>query len=231
MSDAPRSPNPESRGSPDEIPGEIPGEIPDEVPDEVPDGSAVASDQPGTGTNHPVGVRTPLARRFNHGFRRSASACKRGICVCHPFCDFREDERAIEGLPIRLVIALVVGVASLSVMMSMIAGIGGLAVTELDAQPDPEVTSPGEQEMSIAVVAPDGDRIAGATVIVRAGTARLDGVATATTDDSGVATLTVAPALGPNQPDGTLTIDIKPPAGSEYADDQQNTRILVVEEG
>ncbi len=33
---------------------------------------------------------------------------------------FRSDDRAIEGLPIRLVIALVVGVASLSVMMNMI---------------------------------------------------------------------------------------------------------------
>ena len=32
---------------------------------------------------------------------------------------FRTDRRAIEGLPVRLVIALVVGVASLSVMMGM----------------------------------------------------------------------------------------------------------------
>ena len=44
---------------------------------------------------------------------------------------FRDDERAIEGLPVRLVIALVVGVASLSVMMSMLSGISGLAVTEI----------------------------------------------------------------------------------------------------
>ncbi|MFC7196258.1 hypothetical protein ACFQL4_19210 [Halosimplex aquaticum] len=33
-----------------------------------------------------------------------------------------QDERAIEGLPIRLVIALVVGVASLAIMMQMIGG-------------------------------------------------------------------------------------------------------------
>ncbi|MEF8777657.1 MAG: carboxypeptidase regulatory-like domain-containing protein, partial [Natronomonas sp.] len=38
-----------------------------------------------------------------------------------------DDTRGIEGLPVRLVIALVVGVASLSVMMNMISGISGLA--------------------------------------------------------------------------------------------------------
>ena len=32
---------------------------------------------------------------------------------------FRSDTRAIEGLPVRLVVALVVGVASMSVMLNM----------------------------------------------------------------------------------------------------------------
>ena len=143
---------------------------------------------------------------------------------------FRGDERAIEGLPIRLVIALVVGVASLSVMMSMIGGIQGLAVTELDAEPTPEVTTPGEQTIDVAVVDPDGGPVADATVIVRAGSARLNGVATATTNETGVATVSVTPELGPNQADGTLTIDVKPPAGSDYADERENTEILVVRE-
>lgn len=143
---------------------------------------------------------------------------------------FTRDERAIEGLPIRLVIALVVGVASLSVMMSMIGGIPELGVTELDAQPDDEVIEPGEQEISIAVVEPDGSTVADATVIVRAGSARLDGVATATTGSNGVAEVEVAPTLGPNQEDGTLRIDIKPPAGNDYVDERTNTEILVVGE-
>jgi len=141
-----------------------------------------------------------------------------------------EDERAIEGLPIRLVIALVVGVASLSVMMSMLSGISGLAVTEVDAQPRPDVVSPGEQEVTVRVVDASGDPVANATVVVRGETANLEGVKTATTDGEGVATVDVAPALGPNQESGTLTIDIKPPAGSEYTDERANTEILVVEE-
>lgn len=44
----------------------------------------------------------------------------------------REDERSIEGLAVRLVIAMIVGVASLCVMMVRVSGISGLAVTEVD---------------------------------------------------------------------------------------------------
>jgi len=142
-----------------------------------------------------------------------------------------DDERAIEGLPIRLVIALVVGVASLSVMMSMLSGINGLAVTEVDAQPDPDVVTPGDQSIDVRVVDADGDPVSNATVVVRGETANLDGVRTATTDGEGVATVEVSPSLGPNQDSGTLAIDIKPPAGGEFADERANTEILVVSEG
>jgi hypothetical protein len=143
---------------------------------------------------------------------------------------FRTDRRAIEGLPVRLVIALVVGVASLSVMMGMIGDIDGLAATEVDAQPQPEVTTPGEQSIAVAVVDPDGGRVADATVIVRGGSARIDGVATARTNEDGVASVDVSPTLGPNQADGTLTVDIKPPAEGDYVDERGNTEVLVVEE-
>ncbi|TKX48381.1 carboxypeptidase regulatory-like domain-containing protein [Halorubrum sp. SD690R] len=143
---------------------------------------------------------------------------------------FSTDARAIEGLPVRLVIALVVGVASLSVMMGMIGDIDGLAATELDAQPQPEVTTPGEQSVDVAVVDPDGSRVADATVIVRGGSAQIDGVVTAKTNKDGVATVDVEPELGPNQADGTLAIDIKPPAEGDYVDERGNTEVLVVEE-
>ncbi|WP_073307036.1 Ig-like domain-containing protein [Halobaculum gomorrense] len=146
------------------------------------------------------------------------------------FAELRRDDRAIEGLPVRLVIALVVGVASLSVMLNMISGVQGLAVTELDARPTPEVTTPGEQELSVTVVDPDGRPVAGATVVVAGDTARLDGVATARTGANGTATVVVAPALGPNREQGMLSISIKPPAGGQYADRRGNTRVLVVAE-
>lgn len=141
-----------------------------------------------------------------------------------------DDNRGIEGLPIRLVIALVVGVASLSVMMSMISGISGLAVTELDVRPDPEVVTPGNHTVEVAVVDPEGQTVADATVVARGGSARLDGVETATTGEDGIAEIPLSPELGPNQRDGTVEFDVKPPAGSEYADRRENTALLVVEE-
>jgi len=143
---------------------------------------------------------------------------------------FRTDERAIEGLPVRLVIALVVGVASLSVMMSMLSGISGLAVTELDVRPEPEVVTPGNHTVEVTVVDPDGQTVADATVVARGGSARLDGVETATTGENGTVELSLSPDLGTNQRDGTVEFDVKPPAGSEYADERSNTALLVVEE-
>jgi hypothetical protein len=142
----------------------------------------------------------------------------------------RRDTRAIEGLPIRLVIALVVGVASLSVMLNMLSGLGGLAVTELDAQPSPTVIGPDQEEtLTITAVGSDGEPVSGATVIVKGGSATMDGVRTARTGPDGNATVTVTPKLRSNQDEGTLSIDIKPPAGSQYADRRSNTEVLVVE--
>jgi hypothetical protein len=144
------------------------------------------------------------------------------------FDRFAADERAIEGLPVRLVIAFVVGVATLSVMLSMVSGVDTLAVSELDAKPSPDVVTPGEQTLSVTAVNAEGNPISGATVVVKAGTADLDGVATATTDDTGTATLEIDPRLGPNQAEGDLEISLKPPAGSEYVDRRENTAVLVV---
>lgn len=140
---------------------------------------------------------------------------------------FRRDERAIEGLPIRLVIALVVGIASLGVMMSTISGLGSLGVTELDTQPQPEIVAPGSNTVHVSVIDPEGGPIANATVIAKSGTARLSGIVTAETNASGVATLSISPTLGPNQAEGTVALDVKPPDGS-YSDRRENTAILVV---
>ncbi|MFC6836667.1 DUF7382 domain-containing protein [Halomarina ordinaria] len=146
------------------------------------------------------------------------------------FDRFRDDDRAIEGLPIRLVVALVVGVATLSIMMNMLSGVNGLAVTELDTEPRPEVVSPGPSDVDVRVVTADGEPVADATVVARAGSASLDGVETARTGTDGIATLSLAPELGPNQADGTVTFDVKPPAGSEYVDRRENTAVLVIRE-
>jgi hypothetical protein len=143
---------------------------------------------------------------------------------------FAGDDRAIEGLPIRLVIALVVGVATMSVMLNMLSGVQGLAVSELDVRPTPDVVEPGEQELELVVVDDDGDGVEGATVIVKDGSAEMEGVVTAKSDANGVASVTVETDTRANQETGTLVVDVKPPSGSQYVDRRENTEILVVEE-
>lgn len=144
------------------------------------------------------------------------------------FTDFRRDERAIEGLPIRLVIAFVVGVATLSVMLSMISGVQSFGVSELDAKPSPEVVSPGNQRVSITAIDAEGAPVADATVVVKRGSAELGSTTVEKTGPDGVATVDIDPRLGPNQAQGTLTIEIKPPAGSQYMDRRENSEILVI---
>ena len=143
---------------------------------------------------------------------------------------FRTDERGIEGLPVRLVIALVVGVASLSVMMNTLSGLSTLGVSELNTQPEPEVVEPGERDVTVRVVDPSGEPVANATVVAQGGTATLSEMRTATTGENGRAELTLDPSLGPNQDEGTVTLDIKPPASGGYTDERENTEILVVAE-
>ena len=138
------------------------------------------------------------------------------------------DERAIEGLPIRLVIALVVGVACLGVMMSTISGLGTLQVTEVDVEPDPEVTGTGDTDVVVTVVDPKGSPVSDATVVAKSGTATLDGVTTASTGEDGKAKLSLSPSLGPNQQEGTVTFSVKPPSGGSYRDQRSNTELLVV---
>ena len=139
-----------------------------------------------------------------------------------------QDERAIEGLPIRLVIALVVGVACLSVMMSVLGGVDDFGSTELDTQPEPEIIEPGTEEVNVTVVDPDGDTIEGATVVAQGETADLSSIETAETDADGNATLELDVSLGPNQDEGTISLDIRPPEG-DYVDEQENTGILVLD--
>lgn len=148
-----------------------------------------------------------------------------------PDRNLRRDERAIEGLPIRLVIALVVGVASLGVMMNTISGLGSLGVSELDVQPEPEVIEVEETptDIEVTVVDSEGKPVANATVIAKSGDAGLGGISTAETGYNGTATLSIDPTLGDNQAKGTVEFDVKPPSDA-YDDRRENTAVLVVRE-
>jgi len=138
------------------------------------------------------------------------------------------DDRAIEGLPIRLVIALVVGVACLAVMMNVISGLDEFGSTELDTQPEPEIIEPEPTAVNVTVVDPDGTAITNATVVAQGDTAQLESIEYAETDQEGVATLELEPELRDNQREGTISLDIRPPEG-DYVDEEANTGILVID--
>lgn len=139
------------------------------------------------------------------------------------------DDRAIEGLPIRLVIALVVGVASLAVMMNVISGLNTFGMTELDTRPHEEIITTNNSTVNVTVVDSDGEKISDATVIAKGGTATLSSIATGKTDQNGTVMLDIDPSLRPNQKEGTITLDIRPPGG-DYTDKRENTEILVIED-
>lgn len=141
---------------------------------------------------------------------------------------FAADERGIEGLLVRLVVSLVVGVAALSVILNMLSGVSALGVTELDTRPTPEVTGPGGQTVTVLVTGAEGRPVSNATVLARGYTARLGGPAVARTNASGVATLSLAPTLPPNRADGVVRFEVKPPAGGGFVDRRENTALLVV---
>lgn len=137
------------------------------------------------------------------------------------------DERAIEGLPIRLVIALVIGVACLGVMLNVVGGFDSLNTTELDTQPEPDIIEPGTETINVTVVDPDGEGIEAATVIARSDTATLNTTIRGETDGDGVVQLELETSLRPNQDEGRISLGIRPPHG-EYVDKQENTGILVI---
>lgn len=160
---------------------------------------------------------------------------------------FARDDRAIEGLPIRLVIALVVGVAALALMLNMLGGIGDVGDTEVTVQVDDgdelvEADEDGEAgEVKVAVIDENGNNVEDATVIATAGSAQLDGVVEARTGDSSglagsystledneaVLSFDGDQSLRADQDIGTIELEVIPPSDSNYIDEQPNPEIRV----
>ena len=158
---------------------------------------------------------------------------------------FLEDDRTIEGLPIRLVIALVVGVAALALMLNMLGGIGDVGDTEVTVQiEDDELIEKDvdgtDGEVKVSVIDENGNNVENAKVIATAGSAQLDGVVEAETgDESGlsgsysledhqaVLDFSGDQSLRADQDIGTLELEVIPPSDSNYIDEQPNPEIRV----
>jgi len=154
---------------------------------------------------------------------------------------FRGDERAIEGLPIRLVIALVVGVASLAIMMQLLGGIGTIGNTEVNVNYDgsgssgvvnldyTSSSSPSE-DIQMNVVTSEGESVNGdTTVVITGGSLEVTNPITATLP-SGSGSVTISDSnvdWRTDQQKGTLKVELKPPGDGSYVDDKENREILV----
>lgn len=168
----------------------------------------------------------------------------------HSRTSFTRDDRAIEGLPIRLVIALVVGVAALALMLNMLGGIGDVGDTEVTVEVNDEdqiieagadgTDTRGDDEVLVDVIDENGNNVEDATVIATAGDAQLDGVIAADTGDDddaqdnsdiddhqAVLKFDGNQSLRADQDIGTLELEIVPPSDSNYIDEQPNPEIRV----
>jgi hypothetical protein len=151
---------------------------------------------------------------------------------------FTEDERGIEGLPIRLIIAVVVGVAALSIMMSMLGGIDDMfGQTEATVELDNAVVDEGNT-VELAAITEEGEAINDATIIVRSGTLNIDSPYDEHTGEndntinvkigSSAEENGVNPDWRSNQDIGTLEIHVVPPSDGNFEDGQKNPEITVI---
>ena len=150
---------------------------------------------------------------------------------------FTEDERGIEGLPIRLIIAVVVGVAALSIMMSMLGGIDDMfGQTEATAELDNAVVEEGDT-VELAAITEEGESINDATIIIRSGTLNIDSPYdehTGENDNTIQVSINpdsrdgVTPDWRSNQDIGTLEIHVVPPSDGNFEDGQKNPEITVI---
>jgi len=156
---------------------------------------------------------------------------------------FRSDDRAIEGLPIRLVIALVVGVASLGIMMNMLDGIDEFGPTEVTVEMDDELLTPtgsGYEDVTFSVVTEDGSPVEDAQLLVRGGSVPLRNgpVDLYTGADSNNVTVDVGTDrrstawlnFRNTQNRGTLEIEVIPPSEDDFVDDRDNPELVVVDQ-
>jgi hypothetical protein len=154
---------------------------------------------------------------------------------------FTEDQRAIEGLPIRLVIALVVGVAALSLMMNVLGTFDSFGDTEVTTEYDESLVTPTDgsyEDVTIRVVTEDGQPVENADILVRSGSLTLENgpIDLHTGEESHTANLTLgdgeneaAVDFRADQKRGTLQVEVHPPTDSDYVDDEENPEVTVVD--
>lgn len=153
--------------------------------------------------------------------------------------EFRANERAVEGMPIRLVVAVTVGLAAFSLLVPMADSVDRADRTEVTVEPEPRqvlVPATGVTTVRVDVVTVEGAPISGGTVVVFGQSlpvengpipleATSDGVVEFTVGTEPTADVTVA--FRPRQHRGTLRFDVRPPPTGKYSDSLDNPGMTV----
>ena len=150
------------------------------------------------------------------------------------------DERAIEGLPIRLVIAVAVGVAALGLMMGTLEEFDGFERTEVSVRASEELLAVGDGPTSVTlrVVTAEGKSLEDSRILVTGGSAPLAaGPVPLETDADGERRVTVGAGPGADiqvafrtgQRRGTIDLAPVPPPGDEFVDERGNPQLVVVD--
>ncbi|CCQ32357.1 Ig domain-containing protein group 1 domain-containing protein [Halorhabdus tiamatea SARL4B] len=151
--------------------------------------------------------------------------------------DFAGDERAIEGLPIRLVIALVVGVAALSLMMNVLGQFDDSFQDEtVTVEFSDELVKVGETT-NVSVVTSEGDPVEGAHVLVRSGSLTLVDEPMKLNTTNGSAKLDIISGspdrdkanidFRSDQNRGSLEFEVIPPSDSDYKATDESTEVVI----
>jgi hypothetical protein len=153
--------------------------------------------------------------------------------------EFKGDERGVEGMPIRLVVAVTVGIAAFSLLVPMAERVERTEQTEVtvESQPRQLTVEPGNASTArIDVVTTDDQPIAGATLVVSGRSAIIEGGPlvfetgdrhTLTLDIGFSSAADIAVAFRPTQERGTISVQVVPPSNSAYTDDLVNPEITI----
>jgi len=154
------------------------------------------------------------------------------------------DNRGIEGLPIRLVIALVVGVASLAIMTSILGGLPTFESTEVTVNYNNEIVkndanANSDNTVKAWVNTTDGEDVEDATILVEGGTAGLESGPHEVEPGTEMKFTTDASSANPgnnvyeinlraDQDRGTIKASVITQSDSNYVDEQENAEITVL---
>ncbi len=148
---------------------------------------------------------------------------------------FGSDERAIEGLPIRLVIAVAVGIAAFSLLLGMLSDVEPAEPTEVTVEAQDSsglvIENGTDSRLEMAVIDENGVAVPAATVIIKSKTARVQPAIQSQSGSDGEVEVTVSSddvSLLPGQEAGTLEIEIVPPSDSNWVDESSNPDITVI---